>query len=236
MITGHPNRQAKSATAGKEVIVDDGLSKRLGQCYTGAVHDVLRGLGRMQQVLPATLRPLFPERKLAGPVFTVSGRLDPALDAHESLLCWTAFLSRAPRGHVVVCQPNDSTLAHMGELSAETLLGRGVLGYIVDGGCRDTDFILKIGFPVYCRYFTPVDVVGRWKAEKFNDPIVIGEVEICAGDYVLADRDGVVVIPRELAPDVVAQTEEIMRTENKVRSAILQGMDPQEAYLKYGKF
>lgn len=212
------------------------LTARLEGCYTGAVYDVLRSLGLRSQVLPASLRPLLPERKLAGPVFTVSGRPDANLSAHDSLLHWTAFLSRAPRGHVVVCQPNDSTLAHMGELSAETLHGRGVRGYIVDGGCRDTDFILRLGFPVYCRYFTPVDVVGRWKAENFDQPVVIGNTTVGPGDYVLADRDGVVVIPRHLAAEVVEQTELVMRTENKVRRAILAGVDPQAAYLQYGKF
>jgi len=89
---------------------------------------------------------------------------------------------------------------------------------------------------VYCRYFTPIDVVGRWKAEAFNTPITIGAVRIEAGDYVLADRDGVVIIPGELAEKVVAKTETVMGTENKVRSAIMRGVDPRQAYLKYGKF
>jgi regulator of RNase E activity RraA len=124
----------------------------------------------------------------------------------------------------------------MGELSAETLQFRGIQGYIVDGGCRDTDFILKIGFPVFCRYFTPMDVVGRWKADAFGEPVVIGQVTLRTGDYVLADRDGIVLIPADLAEVVISRTEVVMRTENLVRKAILQGMDPQEAYLKYGKF
>jgi 4-hydroxy-4-methyl-2-oxoglutarate aldolase len=212
------------------------LSARLEHCYSGAVYDVLRALSRPNQVLPSTIRPLDPSRKLAGSVFTVSGHLDPTLDAHQTLLHWTAFLSKAPAGSVVVCQPNDSTLSHMGELSAETLHFRGVRGYIVDGGCRDIDFILKIGFPVFCRYFTPMDVVGRWKADTLGEPVVIGQVALRTGDFVLADRDGIVVIPAELSEEVVSRTEEVMRTENLVRKAILQGIDPQEAYLKYGKF
>jgi 4-hydroxy-4-methyl-2-oxoglutarate aldolase len=169
-------------------------------------------------------------------VFTVRGCLDPTLDAHQTLLGWTAFLSKAPPGSVVVCQPNDSTLSHMGELSAETLQFRGVRGYIVDGGCRDTDFILKIGFPVFCRYFTPMDVVGRWKADALGESVVIGQVTLRTGDFVLADRDGIVVIPAELSEEVVYRTEQVMQTENLVRKAILQGVDPQVAYLKHGKF
>lgn len=214
----------------------DALADRLQRCYSGAVYDVLRGLGHPNQALPPTIRALAPGTRLAGRVFTVAGHAHPGLDAHQSLLHWTAFLSRAPAGSIVVCQPNDSTFAHMGELSAETLKFRGVRGYIVDGGCRDTDFILELGFPVFCRYLTPVDVVGRWKAEAFGEPVTIGGVTIGTGDYVLADRDGVVVIPAAHAEEVAAKTETVMQTENKVRTAIMRGVDPQQAYLQHGKF
>lgn len=212
------------------------FSARLEACYSGAVYDVLRALGHPNQVLPTDIRPLDPTRSLAGKIYTVSGHNDPTLDAHKTLLEWTGLLSKAPRGSVVICQPNDDQLAHMGELSAETLTLRGVRGYIVDGGCRDSGFILKLGFRVWCRYFTPRDVVGRWVADGFGEPIVIGGVTIRTGDYVLADRDGVVIIPGELAADVVARTEAVLATENKVRTAILNGVDPQEAYLRHGKF
>jgi regulator of RNase E activity RraA len=124
----------------------------------------------------------------------------------------------------------------MGELSSETLNLRGVRGYIVDGGCRDSAFILRTGFPVWCRYFTPRDVVGRWVADTIGEPIEIGGVAIRTGDYVLADRDGVVIIPGAMAADVTQKVEQVLSTENKVRTAILQGVDPVEAYLQYGKF
>lgn len=212
------------------------LSDRLEQCYSGAIYDVLRSMGHANCVLPNTIRPLDVSKKIAGPVYTVSGRRKDGLDAHQTLLAWTGLLSKAPKGSVVVCQPNDSTLAHMGELSSETLTFRGIRGYIVDGGCRDSDFILRIGFPVWCRYFTPVDVVARWVADAFGEPIVIGGVTIHCGDYLFADRDGVVVIPQNVAEQVTTKTEEVMNTESKVRKAILEGIDPQQAYLKYGKF
>jgi|SRR5438270_2966324 len=212
------------------------LTDRLRVCYSGAVHDVLRAKGYPTQTLPHDLRPLEISHTLAGPVFTIEGRRDNTLDAHQSLLRWCELLSRAPSGVVLVCQPNDNTLAHMGELSSETLAYKKVLGYIVDGGCRDSAFIEKIGFPVFCRYFTPVDVVGKWAATSFEQPITIGEVIIYYGDYVLADRDGIVIMPQELGEEVVADTEEVLRKENLVRKAILQGVDPVDAYLKHGKF
>jgi 4-hydroxy-4-methyl-2-oxoglutarate aldolase len=215
---------------------ESALARRLEACYSGAVFDVLRAMGYPRQVLPHGIRPLDAQKKLAGPVYTVAGHINHYLSDHETLIRWTDFLSRAPSGSVVICQPHDSALSHMGELSAETLHFRGVRGYIVDGGCRDTEFILQLGFPVFCRYATPADIVGRWSIDVFGEPITIGIVTIRTGDYVLADRDGVVILPSEIAGDVVTRTEEVMQTENLVRVAILAGTDPKEAYLKFGKF
>ncbi|MCF7567550.1 RraA family protein [Sabulilitoribacter arenilitoris] len=212
------------------------LSNRLEKCYSGAVYDVLRAMGYPNQTLPNNIRPLNIDKKLAGTVFTVSGRYDDTLDPHETLLQWTALLSKAPKGSVIICQPNDDKLSHMGELSSETLQLKGIRGYIVDGGCRDSDFINKIGFKVFCKYYTPVDIVGRWVADSFEEPIKIGDVDINTGDYVMADRDGIVVIPQNISEEVIEKVEEVLRTESLVRKAIMNGVDPQKAYLKYGKF
>jgi regulator of RNase E activity RraA len=72
--------------------------------------------------------------------------------------------------------------------------------------------------------------------DRFGEPVTIGGVTISSGDWLLADRDGVVIIPGKIAQEVVTKTEQVLSTESKVRSAILGGMDPQEAYLKFGKF
>jgi 4-hydroxy-4-methyl-2-oxoglutarate aldolase len=212
------------------------LVERLERCYTGVVHDVMRAEGLSDFTLPPTIRPLFSERAMAGEVATVSGKVDTTADAHQTLLGWTGLLSKARAGTVIVCQPHDSTVAHMGELSAEALLLKGVRGYVVDGGCRDVDFILKLGFPVWCRYFTPRDIVGHWLPESFDQPITIGAVTIHPGDLILGDRDGVVILPRARAKEIVAAAETAIATESLVRKAILDGMDPQQAYLTYGKF
>jgi len=212
------------------------LADRLRGCYSGAVYDVLRAKGFVRQTLPQYIRPLNPQHKLAGPIFTIQGKRDHSLDPHQSLLKWCELLSKAPANTVLVCQPNDHTLAHMGELSSETLVYKKVLGYIVDGGCRDSAFIENLGFPVFCKYFTPVDVVAKWAATAFGEPVQIGEVTINTGDYALGDRDGIVIIPGAIIEEVVQQTEEVLRTENLVRKAILQGVDPVAAYLQYGKF
>lgn len=212
------------------------LSNRLGECYTGAVYDVMRDFGMKNCVLPHAIRALDLESRLAGRVFTMQGRPDPNCSVHESVVRWTEFLSIAPEGHVIVCQPQNHSLALMGELSAETLHLRGVRGYIVDGGCRDNAFIRKLDFPVFARFQTPRDIAGAWTMESFGTPIEIEGVRIRTGDFVLADIDGIVVVPEQQAELVIAEVEKVMNTENLVRTAILGGMSPKEAYLRHGKF
>ena len=214
----------------------DQISDRLAKCYTGVVHDVMRKMGLRDFTLPPRLRPILPDRAMAGPAFTILGRVDPTADAHETLLAWTGLLSQRPAGHVWVNQPNDSTVAHMGELSAETLQDKGVRGAVADGMIRDTDFLLKIGFQTWCSGFTPRDIVGWWLPAAWNVPIRIGEVDIEPGDYMVGDRDGLIRVPQDIVMDVIEASETDIGTESEIRSAIRAGTDPQEAYLKYGKF
>ena len=214
----------------------DALTLRLRACYSGAVHDVLRSLGVERIVLPPTIKAIAPGTRLAGPVWTVAGHIDRTRSRDETLRGWCTLLAKAPRGHVVVCQPHNHEIALMGELSAQTLQARGVLGYVVDGGSRDTELVLAQGFPVFCAFLTPSDIVECWIPDRYGEPVTIGDVTIATGDYLLGDRDGVVVIPRACAEEVVARTEEVVATESEMRRALIAGMDPVEAYNRYGKF
>ena len=212
------------------------LTKRLSACYTGVVHDVMRGMGLKNFTLPPELRPILPDVSLAGPVFTIEGVVDAAAGPHRTLIEWTGLLSKAKPGHVWVSQPNDRVVAHMGELSAETLKTKGVLGCLVDGYVRDADFLLEMGFQTWARGFTPRDIVGHWLPTGFDVPIAIGDVTIRPGDFMMADRDGAICVPRDAVQQVVEAAEVAISTESQVRNAILEGVDPQEAYLRFGKF
>ena len=118
-------------------------------------------MGHEHIVLPPQIKSIAPGQKVAGPVWTVAGHIDRSKSRHDCLLGWCTLLAKAPAGHVVVCQPHNHEVALMGELSAQTLAARGVL-YVVDGGSRDTDLVLEQGFPVFCSFLTPSDIVARW--------------------------------------------------------------------------
>ncbi len=213
-----------------------GLSDRMARCYTGVVHDVMRGMGLQDFTFPPELRPILPDQPMAGPAFTIEGRVDPDADPHETLLAWTSLLSQAPAGHVWVSQPNDRTVAHMGELSTETLKLKGLRGCLVDGFARDIRFLVAMGFQTWCRGYTPRDIVGYWLPSAVAVDIRIGDVAVTPGDYILADQDGALRVPQDIADAVVAAAEDAIGTENRVRTAILAGMDPQRAYIELGKF
>jgi 4-hydroxy-4-methyl-2-oxoglutarate aldolase len=236
------HEQTRATTSSARAAADllqgatEDLTPRLSKLYTGIVHDVMRGMGMQDFTLPHTIRPCTVAKTIAGPIFTLRGKVDRKADAHATLLAWTGFLSKAKSGHVVVIEGNDDEVAHMGELSAETLTRKGVPGVVVDGGTRDVEFLIEMGFAVYARYATPRDIVGYWMVDAMDVPIQIGPVKIAPHDYLLADRDGIVILPRERAAEIVSAAAAATGTENQIRTAILGGMDPQEAYLKFGKF
>ena len=98
------------------------------------------------------------------------------------------------------------------------------------------DFILSIDFPVWSKFYTPRDVVAYWKPTKYAEKIKIGDVEIFNNDYALADIDGVVIVPKKHIEEILVKSEELINTENLLRKAIREGMDPQKAYIKFKAF
>jgi regulator of RNase E activity RraA len=211
-------------------------SDRLQQIPSSILYDVIRGMGAGPRVLHRDIRAIEPSMRCAGPVFTIRGCPDPSLTPDESLLAWVECLSAIPPGAVAVCQPQDDTRALMGELSAECLRIKGVKGYIVDGGCRDAEGVVAQGFPVFCRFFTPIDIVGAWRFEALGEPIVIRDVPVRPDDHVVADRDGIVLVPSTNMDDILAAAEAKMSDESAMARAIRDGMDPKQAYLKYRVF
>ena len=169
---------------------EEQLINELLTLNSSIIHDALRSHGLMNQTLPPEIRPLKFNRILAGKVWTLSGELEEDVDVHETLLSWTKFLSNAPSNSIVVCQPNNLSIALMGELSAETLKMKNIRGYVADGGCRDVSRIInEIGLPVFCRFYTPKDIAGRWLVKTMGEEITIGNVKIKTGDFLIADED-----------------------------------------------
>ena len=204
--------------------------------YTGAVSDILDEMGWYNQSLPAGIQSLVPGQTVAGFALTLRGEPTTSDDPEVVYAPFLKMLGDIRPGAVLVYETNDDVAAHLGELSSETAKFRGARGAVIDGGARDTEYMVRLGFPVFSRYRTMRDIRGRWRLTAYNVPITIGEVSIQPGDLVLGDRDGVLIIPRQIAAEVIGKAEEVVHTENLVRKAILQGVLPLDAYHQFGRF
>lgn len=219
-----------------EPIGVDALAARFRVVYTGALTDVLDRLGLLNQALSADLRPLRPGMTLCGPAFTIEGRPRAGIAYGDSIVPILDMLGAVPAHHVAVYQTNDSTSAHLGELAVASLATRGCVGAVIDGGCRDVGAILEEGLPVFSRYVTPQDCVPRWELLGHSREITVGGVRVSPGDWVIADSDGIVAVPRDLCEEVLAKAEAVVATENEVRAAVRAGTPPREAFERHGKF
>lgn len=209
---------------------------RFSSIYSGAVSDVLDQKGLRHQVLPSSLHGLMLETKVCGLALPVLGESSIVTDADEIFTPLLRMLGDVKPYNVVVTQSNDQSCAHLGELSATAIQSRGGAGAVIYGGVRDIQYIQNLGLPVFCRYTTPADVVGRWRLVDYNVAIEIEGVTIHPGDIVLGDKDGVLVVPHDIAEEVLIASEHIVGTENRVRIAVKNGMHPLDAYHKYGWF
>lgn len=213
------------------------LAGRFSAVYTGSVADVLDRLGHLHQTLPSSIRPLRSGMRLAGPAYPVEGHPKPDADYDTSLRATLAMLGAVPPGHVAVYQTHGEASAHLGELSVTSLKSRGVTGAVIDGGCRDVDFMLREDYPVFCSHVTPQDCTHRWQVTGHGDVTIdVGGVRVAPGDWVVADEDGCVVIPAPLVTDVLEAAEAMVATENEIRDAVRDGVTPLAAYERYGTF
>lgn len=199
------------------------MRERFSNVYTAALADVLDDRGFREQVLPPAIRPLAPGTRLAGQAFTVAGEPVAHDDWDAAIRKTLAMLGSVPPGHVAVYQCRHDRSAHFGELSATSLLARGVAGCVIDGGCRDTRFILDEGFPVFARHVTPEDSTWRWQVSATQVPVTIGTVTVSPGDWVVGDDDGVVVLPRARAVEIANRAMDRLEMENRVRGEIQAG-------------
>jgi 4-hydroxy-4-methyl-2-oxoglutarate aldolase len=230
MATPRSGRRSRGRVSMRE------LCARYGRIYTAAITDVLDKRGYYNQALPHDIVPLRPETRLAGIAFPVSGKPSRNTETEVAIRAFLAMLGAVPRDAVLVIQSNDDVAAHFGELSAVAMKARGVRGAIIDGATRDAAYIARERFPVFCRYRTPLDSLPRWRAIEWGRPVTIGDVRVHPGDVIAGDWDGIAVVPKALALDVLIECEALLDSENKVRDAVRQGMAPLRAYEKYGVF
>lgn len=208
------------------------LLNRLDVLYTAVVADCLDRLDYRSQAMHPSVRPLYPEARMVGVAFPVLVHPVYAVPASDHYKRELAAVDNLRRGHVMVVSRNEGTF--WGELLSTSARMRGANGIVVDGYGRDAQAIMRLRFPTFLRGIHCSDSLGRIDVREFDVPIESGGVLVHPGDLIIADYDGVVVLPHGIAPDVIALAEEKVRGEDEVRTHLEAGMPVTEAFERFG--
>ena len=203
--------------------------------YVAAIADALDEKGLWHQIIDRRIQPLTLDMRVAGPAFTMLGRPERSTD--RSIRKGVKAVD-AIRPHTVVvmdCSGEEIT-GHWGELLTNGALVRGGTGAVIDGGIRDTAAILPLKFPVFCKFRSPADAKGRWNVVDFDCPVTLGGVPVQPGDFIVGDADGVVVVPKALAVEVLREAEQIVADESEVRRRVLNKESVADLYMQFKRF
>lgn len=202
------------------------LVARLGALDTPVVSDALDRLGVSGVVrgVPCQSGPA----RIAGRAVTV--RLVPAEDAPKPAagaaprhLCTAAVASSGPGDVVVISHPGGEMAGWGGVLSLAAHR-QGIAGTLLDGPCRDVDESRELGYPVFAPSVTPITARGRIAEAAWGEPITFGGIEVAAGDLVLADGSGIVVLPAGLAEEIVTLAESLAARESAMADRVRDGV------------
>ena len=217
--------------------VDD-IRRRYLQLSSGQVCDSLSERGLKGQAMAAGIYPLIHTMKVAGPAFTVQAIQTPNMDCVNVRLGMVTSLFK---GCVQVRNSGGNmSVGHFGEVNATAARAAGCTGAVLDGSTRDSNMLIEIGFPTFCRFRSPVESFGRYMVTDYMVPIQVqgvdGLLRIDPGDFLIGDNDGVVVVPRQMTVSILEAAEQRARKETDGRAQVAEGAHPLDVQEKIGRF
>ena len=198
------------------------ILRRFEQLYTGAVNDVLREFCLLSQALPNRILPLREYRTVAGFAFTVKSAPNAKITGEMEFR--SQMLDALHEDAFVIWDTSrDEKATLWGGVMTATAKGKKVKAACIDGGIRDTFQILEADFPVFYKHRISNGSLGRCLITHYQTVLQIDDVTIKPGDIIIGDIDGVLVIPRDIAYDVLIRAEEIKENEKKIFSWVHAG-------------
>jgi len=201
--------------------------------YTPVVGDVLDALGYCHQFLPQPIQPMRETDLVAGRAMPVL-MIDVFGPQKKPFGMLTEALDQLGRNEVYVASGGAMRCAYWGELLTATAKKRGAAGAVINGYHRDTARVVEQEWPVFSRGRFAQDSAVRTQVADYRCFIEVDGVGVNPGDFIFADLDGVLVIPKNVEEEVFERAMEKARAEKVVRKAIEGGMASTEAFRKYG--
>lgn len=199
-----------------------------------SVSDALEQIAGKRMYMTHGMRPIFSSR-FAGFAITVSLKKEANHDPDALKGMLQAIDTGAPNSVYVMVVEDGSDIAGMGGLMGTAMAARNFSGAVIDGGVRDTAYLQKIGFPVFARGVVPSTSVGHYRFAGSNIPVVCDGVRVEPGDVIVADPDGVVAVPKALAPQVLKLAQEMDFKEHSMYAYIEKLKSIEEAVAKFGR-
>jgi 4-hydroxy-4-methyl-2-oxoglutarate aldolase len=197
--------------------------------------DAMEQLYGQRNYMSHEMRPLAPA-KFAGPAVTVLMKKEEHKEgakASEGML--DAIDSAKPGSVYVMVLEDGGNFAGIGGLMATAMKVRGLAGAVIDGGVRDTPQIRKLQFPVFSRGVVPSTTINHYRFAGVNVPVTCAGVHVNPGDIIAADEDGVAVVPRANAAEVLKKAEDLDNTEHTMLPFIEKYKSIKEAVAKFGR-
>ena len=207
------------------------LVKRYENLYTAAIIDIFQEMGLHNQWLGPQIKCLTRELKretVAGVAFTVQWISDPEPDEREKPAA-KMVASYPSNSMIVVDTGADQVSGFWGELATTVCIRNGVRGAVINGGAKDIGFVREMDFPIFAKFSSPVDGFAYSRLRGWQLPVWFGTVVVRPWDVIIADADGVLVVPNTIAEDVLVKIEARRDSENETRSLLKKGMSPVHA-------
>jgi regulator of RNase E activity RraA len=205
------------------------------QVEVASVADAMEQLYGKKAYMFHDMRPLN-TAKFAGPAVTVLLKKEEHKEGSKALQGMLDTIDEAAAGSVYVMVLEDGLdYAGIGGLMSTAMKSRGLAGAIVDGGVRDTPQITKLQFPVFSRGVVPSTTVNHFRFAGRNIPVNCAGVDVNAGDIIVADMDGVVVVPGAKAEEVLKKAQDLDFTEHSMLPFIEKYRSLREAVSKFGR-